>query len=540
MVYQNYGCRVTSSSREVYFSKRRVSMMRCIAVISALVCLLSSCVFGGKAGSGAGSSSPASLEPHAIDAPMPEIPEGLGAYYRQGVTWKDCSGDGLRCGAYTVPLDYSNPSESVIRIAAVKRPADGERIGTLLVNPGGPGGSGQDLARVAKGYFPRPILEHFDIVGFDPRGVNDSSPIDCLEDNELSKLVEASYPDTPEGRKASRADAETFAAGCEKKSGNLLSFVGTENAARDMDVIRHVEGDPKLYYVGFSYGTELGAEYAELFPKNVGRMVLDGAMASTRTNFEQAKEQLVGFEQALNTYLDDCIAHTKNCPFSGTLDEARATVSGFFEKALREPLKTSKPDEPLTESGLLYGIITPLYTSDYKTLTKAFNDLINKNDASLFQTLFDNYLDRSDGVFANNSFEANVAITCADYPAEGTEDDWIQQAKELSEAAPVFGPVFGYDDTMCSRWPYQPDHRVGNFKASGSDLIVVVGTKGDPATPYSWAEDLSSSLENATLITWEGEGHTAYGRSTDCVSDPINAYLLNGSAPEKNLICPAQ
>lgn len=540
MMCRDCGRSAVSSFCEVSSSEKRVSLMRLIAIVAALACALSSCAFGGQAGSGAGSSSPASLEPHAIDAPMPEIPEGLGAYYRQGVTWENCSDDGLVCGAYTVPLDYSNPSGKIIHIAAMKRPADGERIGTLLVNPGGPGGSGQDLARAASAYFPRPILEHFDILGFDPRGVNDSSPIDCVDDSKLSELVEASYPDTPEGREASFADAEAFAAGCEKESGDLLPFVGTENVARDMDVIRHVEGDPKLYYVGFSYGTELGAEYAELFPKNVGRMVLDGAMASTRTNFEQSKEQLVGFEKALNTYLEDCIANTKNCPFSGTLDEARATVRGLFDKALRESLKTSKADEPLTESGLLYGIITPLYSSDYKTLTKAFNDLINENDASLFQTLFDSYLDRSDGVFANNAFEANIAITCADYPAEGTEDDWIRQAEELSEAAPVLGPVFGYDDAMCSRWPYQAERRVGNFKATGSDLIVVVGTKGDPATPYAWAQDLSSSLENATLITWEGEGHTAYARSTDCVSDPINAYLLNGSAPEKNLICPAE
>lgn len=514
-----------------------------LGLLLALLLVLGGCTITfnpkGSGEQGAPNSAEQSGEIKPITAPMPKIPAQLGKFYRQGVTWEDC-GDNLQCGEYTVPLDYEHPNDGVIHIAVTKRLADGARVGALLVNPGGPGGAGQELASQASAYFPSAVTDHFDVIGFDPRGVGESEPIECVSDEKLSKLVEASYPSTPAGQEAARKDAQELAAGCQAHSGKLLPFVGTESAARDMDIIRHVEGDPKLYYVGFSYGTSLGAEYAELFPQNVGRMVLDGAVASTSTNFEQSKAQLIAFENALDDYLKYCLESQKRCPFNGSIADARQRISQLFEQALAQPFPTSDPDHPLTQAGLMYGIITPLYSSAYGLLTNAFKQLIEKNDGSAFYVLFNAYLEREDGKFSSNSIVANHAITCADYPVEGDREQWQRQAKELAEVAPVLGPAFGYDDEVCAAWPYHPTKRLGNYHAQGSDPIVVVGTSGDPATPYQWAQDLAGSLDNAVLVTWQGSGHTAYSRSTPCVQDPINEYLLKGTVPKDGLTCKAK
>lgn len=508
------------------------------ALVSAF--LLGACASGASPDGSSGASGNTREDAAVpIEAPMPEIPTDLEVFYSQGVTWQEC-GESLECGRYTVPLDYANPAGAVLRIAVTKHAASGKKIGSLLVNPGGPGESGQTLAQAAGSFFPANVLRHFDIIGFDPRGVGESQPIDCVDDNQLLKFAEASYPRTSAGEAASKRDAEEFVAGCVSHSGKELAYINTENTARDMDIIRAVQGDPKLYYLGFSYGTELGAEYAQLFPKNVGRMVLDGAVAATKTNFEQTRDQLVGFEKALDTYLVDCLQKEASCPFSGTLEQARDKVATLFTQALEHPIQTSDPQRPLTQSALLYGVITPLYSSNYTSLTKAFRDVIEREDGSAFQVLFDAYLGRKDGKFSDNAMEANIVINCGDYPVEGNAEKWAQQESELVKAAPIFGPVFGYDELTCSLWPVKPTKRVGPFVASGSAPIVVVGTSGDPATPYSWAQDLANTLENSRLITWQGTGHTAYGRSTPCVSDPINAYLLSGSVPKNNLVCPAQ
>ncbi|MDD7465059.1 MAG: alpha/beta hydrolase [Actinomycetaceae bacterium] len=508
--------------------------------IAALVCVLlvGACAVTNPSNpdSRGGAQSNAALP---IEAPMPEIPADLEIFYRQGVTWQEC-GDSLECGRYTVPLNYADPTGDVLGIAVTKHIADGEKIGSLLVNPGGPGESGQMLAQAADHFFPKAVLRHFDIIGFDPRGVGESQPIDCVSDEQLLKFAEASYPNTAAGEAASKRDAEEFVAGCVEHSEEQLAYINTENTARDMDIIRAVQGDPKLYYLGFSYGTELGAEYAQLFPKNVGRMVLDGAVAATKTNFEQTRDQLVGFEKALDAYLTDCLQRGASCPFSGTLEQAREKVAELFAQALKQPIKTSNPQRPLTQSAFLYGVITPLYSSDYTKLSRAFRDVIERGDGSTFQVFFDAYLGRQDGVFTGNAMEANIVINCGDYPVEGDAAQWAEQEAELVKAAPILGPVFGYDELTCSLWPDKPSKKVGPFVASGSDPIVVVGTSGDPATPYSWAQDLASSLENSRLITWQGTGHTAYGRSTRCVSDPIDAYLLRGIVPDDGLVCPAK
>lgn len=474
-----------------------------------------------------------------IDAPMPEIPEGMDVFYTQSVDWEECGNN--ECAEFEVPLDYNDPDGKTITIAAQKHSADVEKLGSLLVNPGGPGGSGQDMASNANYYFNENITANFDIIGFDPRGVGESSPVDCLPDEELATLLEKTYPDTDEGEAESKKDVDAVIAGCEERSGELLPYVGTREAAQDMDVMRHVLGDPKLYYVGFSYGTQLGGMYAELFPENVGRLILDGAVDISVSDFDQNLSQLQGFELATDNYLKHCISSDDDCPFDGTLEEARAELTKMFEDVEENPIPTSDPDRPLTAGGLMYGFITPLYDhTTWPFLTIALNGVLEEEDGSMFQFLFDTYTGRTaDGSFANNMMEANWAINCADSVIEGTEDDWEKLSDQMEEEAPLFGPLMGYSQYMCAEWPANNEDPVKAFVAEGSDPIVVVGTTGDPATPYAWSEAFAKQMDNAVLVTWEGEGHTAYGRAGDCITDPLDDYLLNGTVPQDGLTCGA-
>ena len=479
------------------------------------------------------------IRPHSVSAPMPKIPAGLEKFYTQSIRWKDC-GENLKCAKVTVPLDYRNPAGQTIKIAVKKRLAAGKAIGSLLVNPGGPGGSGQEMAAGAKEYFSDSILHSFDVLGFDPRGVGQSSPVDCLSDLDLGKILEASYPQDEAGEAQKTADVKKIVAGCKEKSGALLGFVGTENAARDMDVIRHTAGDPRLYYVGYSYGTSLGGTYARLFPENVGRMVLDGAVSPSATEFEKNSAQLKGFENSLDAYLKDCLSAPKLCPFKGSVEQARQKIKYILKSALRTPIPTSDPNRPATQSALMYGIITALYDNKlWPLLSQAFDSVLKNKGADAMMFLFDAYTGRGADGFKNNSMEANWAITCADTPAGGDARDWKEKSAQLAKISPVFGEIQGYDEEICANWPYRAKQRQEKYHVSLSAPVVVVGTTGDPATPYQWPKEFAADLSNSVLITWEGQGHTAYGRSTECVRKPIDKYLLEGTVPE-NLICPAK
>lgn len=268
---------------------------RAIAALGSAVLLLGSCagtaeVTSGKDSTEGKSSSDtmASIEAKAIDAPMPEIPDGLEQFYTQELNWEEC-GTSMDCTTMTVPLNYADPQGVTIELKIKRRHAEGEKIGSLLANPGGPGGGGQEMAESAAQFFTDRITSSFDIIGFDPRGVGESTPVDCVSDAELDDYLAMTYPDTPEGREQSRAAEVEYANKCAQNSGELVKYSGTEEAARDMDVIRHLVGDPKLYYVGFSYGTSLGGMYAQLFPANVGRVILDGAVDSDVSQYEQQK-----------------------------------------------------------------------------------------------------------------------------------------------------------------------------------------------------------------------------------------------------------
>lgn len=527
---------------------RRSRARRALVAVSALVAAVSLVACGGQVPS---AGVTASSKPSASTAP---VPKGLETFYNQQISWYPCDkGDDVdkvdsskadfECATVSVPLDYENPQGETITLALKRLPAKGDALGSLFINPGGPGGTGVDMVDTISKQFPAEVLGSYNIVGFDPRGVGASTAVDCLTDAELD--AERNAPDdtastTPEeDQEALTQDVTEFKAKCEQNSpAGLLDHIDTISAARDLDVMRALVGDSALTYVGYSYGTYLGATYADLFPTNVGRMVLDGAVDPTLTSAKMAEGQAKGFEEALRAYVQDCQAG-KDCPLTGDVDQGVKQIQDFFESLKTTPLKTSDPNRPLTSSLASSTVLNFLYVSEYwNLLTEALDQAMNQQDGSLLLLYNDQFNERSeDGSYDGNSDEVINAINCLDYPAQGDAATWTQEAAKLKELSPTFGDQMGYQDLYCQTWGHTSDRDHTEITAKGSAPILVIGTTGDPATPYEWSKALAGQLQNAQLITWEGNGHTAFGRSGPCVSNPVTQYLLTGQMPQKDLTC---
>lgn len=474
-----------------------------------------------------------------------QVDPDLQPYYDQVLQWSSC-GNGMQCATASAPMDWANPADAQIDLALVRQQATGTRLGSLLVNPGGPGGSGYDFVYDSVDYATSARLQQsYDIVGFDPRGVGRSSAVSCYDDPAF--LDEFNYGDgtiTDDGEVGSdqwlevgRENNAEFAAACLKYTGALLQFVDTVSAARDLDLLRAILGDAKLNYLGFSYGTFLGATYADLYPEHTGRLVLDGALDPATTDFEVTKTQAVGFENAFRAYLADCIARGGSCPFTGTVDEAMAQTGALLSQLNDAPL--TAPDGRLLWGGTMFtAIILPLYNQDNWTL---LDDLFNEvfiGDTNTAFYLADYYNGRnSDGTYIDNSTEAFIAINCLDYVSESSNEAMRAEAVLLAEAAPIFGPIMSYGGTLCESWPFPSTRERVAIAAPGSSDILVVGTTNDPATPYVWAVALADELENGHLVTYEGEGHTAYTTGDACVQDVVDSYFINGTVPTEDPRC---
>ena len=510
---------------------------------------------GGSTGSpGSPTSSPgnsvsppggsASSPGGSFGAPKGDVPKGLEKFYKQKVNWAPCKDDAkMQCANVKVPLDYKKPGGRAITVAMAKLPAKGGKpIGSLFVNPGGPGSSGILMLSYVDLAFSKDVIDKYDIIGFDPRGVGSSTPVDCIDDREMDKVLDSDFDmETEAGRRAQKAQAKKIAEGCKKKSGELLAHVGTEPAARDMDVLRGLVGDEKLNYLGFSYGTQLGGAYADFFPKKVGRMVLDGAVDPQLSFLRMNYEQAFGYKKLLEGYAERCVK-AGNCPLGSSVDAAKKKMRALLDQARVTPFKTSDPNRPLNRS-MLHSAVTSLLEqdADWSKLDQAFDQLIKQNDGSLFLKLFDASTGR-DGDEVSSRTEAYWAINCADY-AQESEADYLKYAKKLKREVPAIG-AFSAQDTvafyMCAELPHHPKANPGPYRAKGSAPIVVIGTKYDPATPYHWAQALHKTLENSVLLTWEGEGHAAYATAGSCIQSPVDKYLLTGEVPKDGLDCPAE
>ncbi|MBU8864706.1 MULTISPECIES: alpha/beta hydrolase [Paenarthrobacter] len=464
-------------------------------------------------------------------------PKGLEKYYSQAVKWSSCE-DGFQCAEVKVPLDYGKPDSADITLSAIKLPSTGTKKGSILVNPGGPGGSGVDFVKDAGNtHFTEKLRANYDMVGFDPRGVKRSAPVTCLSDAERDAAREKVFrKDTDQGLAAALAFNKSLAEKCVEKTGPVLEHIDTVSAAKDLDVLRAVVNDAKLNYLGYSYGTFLGSTYASLFPENVGHLVLDGAVDPSISNEELTAGQAKAFEKALRTYVDDCLRQ-KGCPLSGSVDNGVQEIRDLINAVDQNP-QTAKDGRLVTGTEFVNGLFLPLYDNQsWPALTQALDSAFS-GDVSQMMRIADLGADReANGTYSSNSAFAFQAINCLDYPMVSDTAGMRAEEVRLKQESPTFGAFFAYGGVTCKDWPYKNTRTPAPVDYTGSAPIVVIGTTGDPATPLEWAQSLRKQLENAALVTWEGEGHTAYGRSNSCVSTAVDDYFVDGKLPQDGLQC---
>ncbi|NEA39512.1 alpha/beta hydrolase [Streptomyces sp. SID11385] len=509
-------------------------------LVLVLLVVLSGCSGGGSGGEQRGNAGPASpsasAPPSASASPSPGLPRALTG---QKLAWQKCGategyaapGREWRCAKLTVPVDWAKPTGETLRMAVIRSAATGERRGSLVFNFGGPGGSGVSLLPLfAPGYGA--LHRAYDLVSFDPRGVGGSARVDCRDDAAVARAERAVdlTPDTPAEERAFLADASAFGKSCARTTGALLPELTTANTARDLDLLRTVLGEAKFDYFGVSYGTELGGTYAHLFPRHVGRMVLDAVVDPAAGTVEHAKGQARGFQRALNAYFRSL----DEDPKAGT-----AKVAALLKDLDAHPLPAGRGRE-LTESLAVTGLVSPLYSeASWPQLTRAL-DAAGAGDGGPLLALADSYNDRTPDGHYGKQAQAQRAISCADDSTRPTAAQARARLAEFRAISPVFGPFLGWDTAgWCHDWPTRGDRTTPEVSAPGAPPILVVGNTGDPATPFEGAAHMARELGKGVGVEliWHGEGHGAYGSGSTCVDDTVNAYLLRGSVPRPGKEC---
>lgn len=509
---------------------------RALGLVAGAALLLSAC-------NNASEQAAPEVTPPASTAPSASSePADLQQFYGQKLAWEECDKD-YRCANLKVPMDYANPSGESAEVALKMHPATGKAIGTLVVNPGGPGGSGIETVEAsALTYFFSPsLIENYNILGFDPRGVGQSKPaISCRSAAELDEDNAAWYDlTTPAGQERAKEEVKQMGEQCQKRTGSMAQFANTDSTARDLDIMRAALGEEQLHYFGFSYGTYLGAIYADLFPQRVGRMVLDGVMDPSLQINDVVQGQLEGFEAAITEFSKECQEQYANrCPLSGGTEAGAQQVHDLLVSLQTAPLQTSDPARPLTRSLATTGIMGSLYSHDrwFDALLPALNAAFTEYDGSKLLILADWYNSRnSDGTYKDNSSDAFSVINFNDYTPSGTLEEWNQQAAENRANFPVFGDGFNYASLGLDQWPFKANPNAKRRVDPATGPVLLVGTTGDPATPYQWAKNLHEMWKTSELLTYKSFDHTAYNSSAPaCVLDTVDNYLLTGTIEIKS------
>jgi len=478
-----------------------------------------------------------------IDVPTPEQlkaidPARLTRFYSQKIKWTACSGT-LQCGSLIVPIDYGNPTGATISLALIRhRSTDRNRVGSVVLNPGGPGGSGVNFAKQAWSKYSSLFDDRFDVVSFDPRGVGESDPVRCasaaLEDSFVS--IDTNPESESDVEKLARLNAQ-FANGCKQKSGALLPHVGTVDTARDLDVLRAALGDAKLTYVGESYGTFLGQLYAQLFPHKVRALVLDGVVDPAATDVTEGIGQAAGFETALRAFVGYCVRQNP-CAAGTSSSDAEGKLDNWLDGLATKPL-TGSGGRRLTRALALDGVAAGLYSPQSWPYLNAALRAAMHDSPSMLLSLADLLIGRdADGSYSNE-LEANVAINCADRGSVSTSiRDAAQAAIKGESAGPTFGQFLGWGNSVCIDWPVPVELAPGPIRAPGAPPILLVATTRDPATPMAWAKAVAANLESGVLVTWDGDGHTAVLRSP-CVDHIVSAYVVSLTVPASGTACAA-
>lgn len=466
----------------------------------------------------------------------------LDKYYHQKLQWEKCD-QNFECANLEVPIDYTHPEAQTAKIAMKRlKTPNQNKLGTLVMNPGGPGGSGTETmkADAVDYFFTKPIQENYDILSFDPRGVNRSQPaIKCRTNQELDE-DNAKYIDTstPGGRTENIAEIKLLGQRCLRRSPEMTRFASTENAARDLDIMRAALGEERLNYLGYSYGTYLGSIYADMFPNRVGRFILDGVLDASANLNQVAAMQAGGFENSLREFSRECQQyHAKQCPLRGGTEAGLGQIKTLLESLTTSPLSTSTNRELTAPLGFT-GIIGSLYnqTSWWQTLMPALSSAIKDNDGTALLASADFYNSRnSDGTYQDNSSDAFVVINALDYVPVGNLEQWEKEAKQLQAEYPTVAKFFSYPSLGADQWPVSANSTAKRHIDPQLDGdILLVGTTGDPATPYQMAQNVHKMITHSKLLTVQGWNHTSYNSSAPtCVTNIGDTYLLTGKVPEK-------
>jgi pimeloyl-ACP methyl ester carboxylesterase len=482
------------------------------------------------------------------------VPPGLERFYAQTLSWGGCASFATgpddrstfadaryECARLEVPLDYAAPAGRTAALAVLRSRATGQRIGSLVVNPGGPGVSGMSAVPMllgGDGGGARALAARFDLVGLDPRGVGASTPtIDCLSDAEReTERADLDVDASPAGVAATEQENQEYAQRCTERVGaDVLAQMGTRDAARDLDVLRAALGDPKLTYLGYSYGTRLGSTYAEEFPQNVRALVLDGALDPNQTTVDRSVAQAAGFQSAFDAFAADC-ATGRDCPLGRDRAQAVARFQALTRPLIDRPLAVG--NRTLTYADAITGVTYALYdSSSWPALAQGLSGL-GKRDGTLLMVLADLYDDRYPDGRYGNALEAFEAISCVD-EQRITDPAAIADgaARELAAAPykdPGRGAVAARD--KCVFWPVPPTSTPHRPQVAGLPPTVVVSTTGDPATPFQAGVDLATAL-GGTLVRVEGDRHGAVLVGNACVDDAVTAYLVDLTVPAGGTAC---
>lgn len=469
------------------------------------------------------------------DSTVPDATTVPGGGADTSIDWEPCESDAsVKCARFEVPYDWTDPSKGSFSLNLVMRPANMRtaRIGSMLVNPGGPGFGGSYLALGAESYFSSELLDRFDIVGFDPRGTGDSTPaIDCVDDYDPYFAVDPT-PETDEERRAAIDSSKKFAEECQKRSGGILQWVSTNATARDMDAIRAALGEEKISYFGFSYGSELGATWATLFPDTVRVAVLDGASDPDADYIQSGLDQAVGFERQLGEFLARCAKNTA-CPFhnGGKTTEAFDALMAEIDA---EPIVVSSSRAPVNQAVAFTAVAQAMYSSSIWDELETALAAAQKGDGKGLLSLNDQYYQRNPDGSYDNELEAFNAISCLDDPGPSTVEESEAQNAEIFAAAPRMAPGFvgGYG---CVFWPTKADRRI-EITGKGAGPIVVIGTTGDAATPLASSRKMADKLEDGRLVVVTANRHTGYGENA-CVVEAVDAYVISAKVSFEEKAC---
>ena len=447
---------------------------------------------------------------------------------------------GAQCGNIAVPVDYNQPGGAQATLALIRFAATGDKIGSLIVNPGGPGESGIEAAASLVEGLPQQVRQRFDLVGFDPRGVGASAPaLWCNSDEDNDRLRADPQVDySPAGVEHIEKTTKEFVQRCVDKMGNdFLANVGTANVAKDLEALRAAVGDDKLNYLGYSYGTRIGAAYAEAYPDKVRAMILDGAVDPNADPIQADIDQAQAFQKAFNDYAADC-AKSPDCPLGSDRAKSVAVYRSLVDPLVDKPMKTADP-RGLGYSDAIVGTIMALYSPNlWRHLTQALTEM-SKGRGDTMLALADMYMRRDPQGHYSNATDARVAVNCVDQPPVKDRDKVVAEDKRIREVAPFmsYGDFTGHAPlSTCAFWPVPATGTPHSASAPGLPPVLVISTTGDPATPYQAGVDLAKQLGGA-LLTFKGTQHTVAFQGEACVDNYAAAYLVDLKLPPPDAKC---